>query len=82
MIGEIYKYTVSIGVVGCSVGVGPHPLDEVVVPGHQREVQSLAPDVRVLVPPKPSDIDRMVILFIRNFFSFLSCSIYCLNIYV
>ena len=41
--------------MGGPVGVGPHPLDEVVVPGEEGQVQPLAPDVGVLVTTEASD---------------------------
>ena len=43
------------------VGVCSHPLDEVVVPGEQGEVQPLAPDVAVLVSPEPPEIELLVV---------------------
>ena len=43
------------------VGVCSHPLDEVVVPGKQGEVQPLAPDVAVLMPPEPPEIELLVV---------------------
>ena len=46
---------VSVGVVRGSVGVCSGPLDQVVVPCKQREVQALTADVGVLVATKPSD---------------------------
>ena len=47
--------TLSIRVVGCPVGVGPDPLDEVVVPSGQGQVQSPTSDVGVLVTTEASD---------------------------
>ena len=46
---------VSVGVVRGSVGVCSGPLDQVVVPGEQGQVQALPADVGVLVTTKPSD---------------------------
>ena len=63
-----------IRVVGGPVGVRPHPLHQVVVPGKevevlqvaalpgsQGQVQALAPEVRVLVPAEAPEVEGSVV---------------------
>ena len=58
--------TLSIRVVGCPVGVGPDPLDEVVVPGSQGQVQTSTPDVGVLVTTETSNRSIRAFSIIRG----------------
>ena len=44
-----------------SVRVGSHPLDQVVVPSKERQVQALAPDVGVLVSAESPEIELLVV---------------------
>ena len=63
-VSEVHQL-VSIGVVGGPVGVSPGPLDQVVVPGEQSQVQTLPADVGVLVTTKPSDnLDQLSSLIV------------------
>ena len=43
------------------VRVCSHPLDQVVVPGKQGEIQALAPDVGVLVSAESAKIELLVV---------------------
>ena len=44
-----------------SVRVGSHPLDQVVVPSKERQVQALAPNVGDLVSAKSPEIELLVV---------------------
>ena len=43
------------------VRVGSHPLDQVVVPSKEGQIQALAPDVGVLVSAKSPEIELLVV---------------------